>query len=320
MPQLMQPAVGSLEKLLDLAYASKPWFEAQVRNFTARSFGRPGGLGLKCDKEQPSKPSQRAYAKAREKDATEGYRFIKDMIRASVSYHSCAEISMAIPILAKVFTVVEVKDHIRKPASGGYADLNTIVVDPDTGLLCELQIHFDQLLAAKSGGGHTAYNAQRDASKGLAIKDMQPGRERGLAQRAIHAGQHAYLAPRIAISKDASQQEMFAMIDWLSAEAQKNEEVYLRRDALKPSKCHQKRVRAEAESAAPVGSGGLMANVPPNPDGLGPKTGLAALIRLLAGHALYVFGNEFSVTRSSSTNSVGLPEVYWPPMNTDEHR
>ncbi|MEL6104420.1 MAG: hypothetical protein AAFU85_00225 [Planctomycetota bacterium] len=210
MVKLKQHDCGSLENLLDIAEDSKDWFNAQIRVFAAAAKGRVyhGGASTKREKFEHEKkdangarvnvarskmlsrskaqrqlgtggdfkkslsdkvvPSARAYQKAAEKG---DYRFIKDVIRASVVFPDCRSVIRALDLLKQCshFTPVEVKNNTESLKGAGYADINIIVVNPENGHLCELQLHFEDMLAAKSGGGHKAYNVERSALKGKSI-------------------------------------------------------------------------------------------------------------------------------------------------------
>jgi hypothetical protein len=228
---LKQPAYGSLQLMLNEAIASKPWFEKQVGKFAAATQGNLGKIGLKNDKDNPGKPSARALQKAKEKaqenhDKDNGYRYVKDILRGTVSYANCGEIFAAVGVLARHFTVVELKDHVTNPKAGGYADINLIVVDPDSLLMCELQIHFQGLLDAKSVG-HESYAVERNATNGVALRDMPQGKNFGIAQRAIWKGQDAYCKSRIEISHDPNYAKMIGGLRVVEQAANVNAKTYM---------------------------------------------------------------------------------------------
>ncbi|MEM7234278.1 MAG: hypothetical protein AAF517_19020 [Planctomycetota bacterium] len=234
MPKLQQPNVGSLEALLDQAKASRPWFEAKVRAFATASGGVPGSVGLKADKQNQAKPSARAFQKAREKGAQNknpqgGYRYIKDMIRTSVSYANCGEVIKALRDVQAHFFVVEAKDHFTQPKPGGYVDLNLIVENPQNGHLCELQIHFDNMLHSKHEGGHAAYRLERNATQGARIRDMTDPKERARAMRAVWKGQSAYCQARVDLHHDPKRGEMISAFKALESLARGNAAVYMKK-------------------------------------------------------------------------------------------
>lgn len=219
MAKLMQPPVESLEALLEQARASREWFENKVKAFAIATKGSTGPVGLKADKGDPSRPSARAYQKATEKG---DFRYIKDMIRTSVSYPNCGAAAKALADVTSHFTVVEAKDHFTRPKPGGYVDLNLIVVNPLNNHLCELQIHFDSMLDSKHHGGHKAYKQERAASQGVAIRNMTDPKARAQAMRAVWKGQSAYCKSRVDLHKDKDRTLMMAKFTQLVATAKRN--------------------------------------------------------------------------------------------------
>ena len=161
--KLRQRDSGSIEEMLKEASKCVDWFNKRIALFGADTGGKvyKHGASMKQDKHSASlKPSARAYQKAQEKG---DYRYIKDMIRATVSYPDCASVAAAIDRLykdcsktlknCKYFKIVEVKSSVDVPKAANYADINMIFVCPVNHHLCELQIHFDKMLAAKDGSG-----------------------------------------------------------------------------------------------------------------------------------------------------------------------
>ena len=213
MVKLKQHDCGNLENLLDIAEDSKQWFNGQIQLFSVAAKGRVhhDGASTKREKFDHEKkdasgnrlkvarskklsrtkaqrklgkggnfkdilddkvsPSARAYQKAKEKG---DYRYIKDVIRASVAFGDCRAVIRALELLKLCmhFTPVEVKNNTESLKGAGYADINIIVVNPENGHLCELQIHFEEMLAAKSDGGHQAYNVERAALAGKSISQV----------------------------------------------------------------------------------------------------------------------------------------------------
>lgn len=182
---LMQPAVGSEKLLIDHAVQCKRWLEAARKRFIQMTgVGKPyKAVSLKDGHKKPKEgaeqdmyaPSARAFVKASEKaakykaNAEDGYRYIKDMIRCSIQYENCGEMARALQALYKdrtvhnIFRIVEAKDHVDVPKPGLYSDVNLIVVCPENYHLCEVQLHFREMLAAKDKDGHKLYNRYRAA-------------------------------------------------------------------------------------------------------------------------------------------------------------
>ncbi|MEM9586205.1 MAG: hypothetical protein AAGA03_02895 [Planctomycetota bacterium] len=217
--KLMQPAVESLEALLNQARESQSWFQPKVQVFATATGGTTGPVGLKADKANGSRPSARAYQKAGEKG---DFRYIKDMIRTSVSYPNCGAAASALAMVTNHFTVVEAKDHFTQPKPGGYVDFNLIVVNPINGHLCELQIHFDSMLHAKHHGGHKAYKVERASSQGAKIRQMSDPKARARVQRALWKGQSAYCKSRVGLHHDPDRQMMMTRFRQLEARARGN--------------------------------------------------------------------------------------------------
>jgi hypothetical protein len=193
--------------------------------FCQANGGQAGPPGFKADPD--GSPSARAKEKAGIKgrengDKANGHRYLKDMIRASVRFGSCAAMRAALDAAAKHFTVVEAKDHVRHPKPGGYIDYNLIVRNPNNGHLCELQFHFDLMIEAKHHGGHGAYKKERAASGGQRIRHMTDRKARGHVMRAVHKGQHAYRNARVEIAQDPNRRAMYEAFSKLECIAMKN--------------------------------------------------------------------------------------------------
>ena len=104
MVTLMQPESSpSLEALLAQAKESKRWFVKTIRWFCKKE-GRKAGANLISFKAKPDgSPSDRAKEKAGIKgrengDKANGHRYLKDMIRASVQFGTCADMRTALSI------------------------------------------------------------------------------------------------------------------------------------------------------------------------------------------------------------------------------
>ena len=223
MAKLMQPAVESLEALLEQARESVEWFQTKVKQFATVTEGTTGPVGLKANKANPSRPSARAYQKATEKG---DFRYIKDMVRTSVSYPDCGAVANALSKVAAHFTVVEAKDHFTRPKAGGYVDLNLIIVNPLNGHLCELQFHFDSMLHSKHHGGHAAYKQERNATHGAAIRNMSDPKARARAMRAVWKGQSAYCKSRVGLHAAPDRALMMPKFQQLVATAKQNAATY----------------------------------------------------------------------------------------------
>ncbi len=211
---LMQPAVGSEKLLIDHALQSKSWLEtARMQFIQMTHVGKPyKGVSLKDGHKKPGSgaekdmyaPSARAFAKASEKavkfkaNAKDGYRYIKDMIRCSIQYENCAEMARALEALYhdrtthRIFRVVEAKDHVDVPKPGLYSDVNLIVVCPENHHLCEVQLHFREMLAAKDRDGHKLYNAYRAADGTLNGKGAKTVRGKATITQGSFGGPSSY--------------------------------------------------------------------------------------------------------------------------------
>lgn len=220
---LMQRDLGSLQALFDQAKESQTWFVAQVKQFAAESEGKFDGLAnFKEDKNDPGVPSARAYEKAQEKGVAhknpeKGYRYVKDLIRVSVVYKGCTGVTVALEKIPDYFHVVEAKDHFTSPKPSRYADFNIIVQHPENCHLCELQIHFDSMLAAKKAGGHEAYRRQRTVSEGVSIRNQNDRLKRARTRLAVLEGWGKYHPVMQNLSRDqkAVQQMLLGFEDLL---------------------------------------------------------------------------------------------------------
>ncbi len=147
------------------------------RNKGQKNLGMSRKGGLRAGLDDKVVPSARAKQKAVEKG---DYRYIKDVIRASVVYEDCAGAIQALQMLRRdgvgnnnrFFKPVEVKNNTESFKAAGYADINIIVVCPENQHLCELQLHFESMMNKKSHGGHQAYNIEREALKGKSLSQV----------------------------------------------------------------------------------------------------------------------------------------------------
>lgn len=208
--KLRQRDVGSIEELLRQANDCVSWFNQRIALFASDTNGTvyKHGSSMKCDKgSQSLKPSARAYQKANQKG---DYRYIKDMIRATVYYKDCASVAAALEKLynncaksletCRYFKIVEVKSSVDVPKPASYADINLIFICPKNRHLCELQIHFEKMLAAKDGTrvyGKTKSGKDIVGKYGKRLKEMgkhsamrKSGHDHYNVQRAACKGQH----------------------------------------------------------------------------------------------------------------------------------
>lgn len=271
--KLRQRDVGSIEQMLTEASKCVDWFNKRIALFAADTGGKvyKHGASMKQDKVSASlKPSARAYQKAQEKG---DYRYIKDMIRATVSYSDCGSVAAAIDRLYKdcsktlkncrYFKIVEVKSSVDVPKAANYADINMIFVCPVNDHLCELQIHFDKMLAAKDGSGthnkalkqmgkhsaarksgHDHYNVQRAASQGQHINKVRgqqghfqsatsfgggwvQNKQYAQAFRALKSGQATYSLAHAQIRQDPGKKEMLRKLQLVKGLAKQNAAKYM---------------------------------------------------------------------------------------------
>jgi hypothetical protein len=108
----------------------------------------------------PLKSEKRAKEKV-EADYEGDWSKLKDLVRASISVPSVADIHEALRRVKEsgLEMAAQPKDRFAKPTQEGYRDLNTLWTLPN-GMIAELQFHISPMLAAKNEG-HKHYETQR---------------------------------------------------------------------------------------------------------------------------------------------------------------
>ncbi len=117
-----------------------------------------GKLGVKF-----KNPGIKARATSEEKMARKGYRsarHLTDIVRGGFIVRTAAE---ADGIVAELGRQLDVIDEGWSRTKDGYVDRKVMVVFPD-GMIGEVQIFEQSMLAAKSGGGHRLYTESRSLS------------------------------------------------------------------------------------------------------------------------------------------------------------
>ena len=180
-PQTRQ-AVNRIDVLYESsALKQKPPFDDMVR--------RLGEDAKALDvKVAPLKSLARAFEKTAMKKADDN-RFdsdrLLDLVRGMLVFQTVEGVAAALELLAdpkdRGWTVVRIKNRMREPTGGGWADvlLNLKANDDANHFICELQlVHKKMLVTREELGGHDAYNEFRTASEFLEL--VQEGAEAGV--------------------------------------------------------------------------------------------------------------------------------------------
>ena len=171
-PQTRQ-AVNRIDVLYESsALKQKPPFDDMVR--------RLGEDAKALDvKVAPLKSLARAFEKTAMKKADDN-RFdsdrLLDLVRGMLVFQTVEGVAAALELLAdpkdRGWTVVRIKNRMREPTGGGWADvlLNVKANDDANHFICELQlVHKKMLVTREELGGHDAYNEFRTASEFLEL-------------------------------------------------------------------------------------------------------------------------------------------------------
>jgi len=180
-PQTRQ-AVNRIDVLYESsALKQKPSFDDMVR--------RLGEDAKALDvKVAPLKSLARAFEKTAMKKADDN-RFdsdrLLDLVRGMLVFQTVEGVAAALELLAdpkdRGWTVVRIKNRMREPTGGGWADvlLNLKANDDANHFICELQlVHKKMLVTREELGGHDAYNEFRTASEFLEL--VQEGADAGV--------------------------------------------------------------------------------------------------------------------------------------------
>ena len=180
-PQTRQ-AVNRIDVLYESsALKQKPPFDDMVR--------RLGEDAKALDvKVAPLKSLARAFEKTAMKKADDN-RFdsdrLLDLVRGMLVFQTVEGVAAALELLAdpkdRGWTVVRIKNRMREPTGGGWADvlLNLKANDDANHFICELQlVHKKMLVTREELGGHDAYNEFRTASEFLEL--VQEGADAGV--------------------------------------------------------------------------------------------------------------------------------------------
>ena len=178
-PQTRQ-AVNRIDVLYESsALKQKPPFDAMVR--------RLGEDAKALDvKVAPLKSLARAFEKtAMKKENRFDSDRLLDLVRGMLVFQTVEGVAAALELLAdpkdRGWTVVRIKNRMREPTGGGWADvlLNLKANDDANHFICELQlVHKKMLVTREELGGHDAYNEFRTASEFLEL--VQEGAEAGV--------------------------------------------------------------------------------------------------------------------------------------------
>ena len=140
----------------------------------------------------------KSLARAFEKTAmTKENRFdsdrLLDLVRGMLVFQTMEGVAAALEALGnskdRGWTVVRMKNRMRKPTGGGWADvlLNLTKNDDNQHFICELQlVHKKMLVTREELGGHDAYDEFRTAAEFLEL--VQEKAEAGLAEAGPAAG------------------------------------------------------------------------------------------------------------------------------------
>ena len=178
-PQTRQ-AVNRIDVLYESsALKQKPPFDDMVR--------RLGEDAKALDvKVAPLKSLARAFEKtAMKKENRFDSDRLLDLVRGMLVFQTVEGVAAALELLAdpkdRGWTVVRIKNRMREPTGGGWADvlLNLKANDDANHFICELQlVHKKMLVTREELGGHDAYNEFRTASEFLEL--VQEGAEAGV--------------------------------------------------------------------------------------------------------------------------------------------
>ena len=181
-PQTRQ-AVNRIDVLYESsALKQKPPFDAMVR--------RLGEDAKALDvKVAPLKSLARAFEKTAMKKADDN-RFdsdrLLDLVRGMLVFQTVEGVAAALELLENSkelgWTVVRIKNRMREPTGGGWADvlLNLKANDDANHFICELQlVHKKMLVTREELGGHDAYDDFRTAGEFLEL--VQEKTEAGVA-------------------------------------------------------------------------------------------------------------------------------------------
>ena len=178
-PQTRQ-AVNRIDVLYESsALRQKPPFDAMVRRLGADA----KALDVKV---APLKSLARAFEKtAMKKENRFDSDRLLDLVRGMLVFQTVEGVAAALELLAdpkdRGWTVVRIKNRMREPTGGGWADvlLNLKANDDANHFICELQlVHKKMLVTREELGGHDAYNEFRTASEFLEL--VQEGAEAGV--------------------------------------------------------------------------------------------------------------------------------------------
>ena len=178
-PQTRQ-AVNRIDVLYESsALKQKPPFDAMVRRLGADA----KALDVKV---APLKSLARAFEKtAMKKENRFDSDRLLDLVRGMLVFQTVEGVAAALELLAdpkdRGWTVVRIKNRMREPTGGGWADvlLNLKANDDANHFICELQlVHKKMLVTREELGGHDAYNEFRTASEFLEL--VQEGADAGV--------------------------------------------------------------------------------------------------------------------------------------------
>jgi len=187
-PQKTRQVVNRIDVLYEsLALKQKPPFDEMVYRL---------GEDTKAldTKVAPLKSLARAFEKTA---MTKENRFdsdrLLDLVRGMLVFQTMEGVAAALEALGnskdRGWTVVRMKNRMRKPTGGGWADvlLNLTKNDDNQHFICELQlVHKKMLVTREDLRGHDAYDDFRTAAEFLEL--VQEKAEAGLAEAGPAAG------------------------------------------------------------------------------------------------------------------------------------
>ncbi|EGB02812.1 hypothetical protein AURANDRAFT_68543, partial [Aureococcus anophagefferens] len=162
----------TLDDLLSAAEAALPFY-GELLQAIADDLAHPVEF-LRC-------PTVKAKARASNK-VTIKYggdcRHVKDLVRGTFIFESLDSMYAGIeaivthPLLnGHAQCVVDFDDRWQAPLSGGYSDCQLLICI--MGHLCELQVNVREMIVAKKGGGHVAYDVWRFVNEYLLFASIQ---------------------------------------------------------------------------------------------------------------------------------------------------
>ncbi|WP_298772725.1 RelA/SpoT domain-containing protein [uncultured Shewanella sp.] len=145
----------------------------------------------------PLKSPQRTDEKIQNKFDGDSSK-ITDLVRGSLVADNVNGLVRAYQALTSEVEVIQVKNRFASPKASGYRDLNLLVKLPHSNMICEVQLHLEQIAKIKSGAEHQTYQAiqaiqARAKQSQRALSELELAQVTRLRQDSFKLYQRAWL-------------------------------------------------------------------------------------------------------------------------------